>query len=111
MRALLALLLLANLVFLALSRGWLEPHAGLSALHQREPQRLAAQIDPRSVRVLDPAAAAAALAQRGPPATPASAAAAASAAAVSARDSRLAGEAEFSASAAAAARPAATAPR
>jgi len=54
MRVLLALLLLANLVFLALSRGWLEPHAGLSAMHQREPQRLAAQIEPDSVRVLAP---------------------------------------------------------
>jgi hypothetical protein len=54
MRALLALLLLANLVFLALSRGWLEPYAGLSAMHQREPQRLAAQIEPDSVRVLAP---------------------------------------------------------
>ena len=54
MRALLALLLLANLVFLALSRGWLEPYAGLSAMHQREPQRLAAQVEPDSVRVLAP---------------------------------------------------------
>lgn len=57
MRALLALLLLANLGFLALSRGWLEPHVGLSAMHQREPHRLNAQIEPQSVRVLEPPAA------------------------------------------------------
>ena len=57
MRALLALLVVANLAFLALSRGWLEPYVGLSAMHQREPHRLNAQIEPQSVRVLAPPAA------------------------------------------------------
>ena len=52
MRALVALLLLANLGFFALAQGWLQPFAGLSTHHEREPQRLAAQLDPASVRVL-----------------------------------------------------------
>ena len=47
MRTLVALLLLANLGFLALAQGWLQPYVGLSTHHEREPQRLAAQIDPR----------------------------------------------------------------
>jgi hypothetical protein len=66
MRALVALLLLANLGFLALARGWLQPWVGLSTAHEREPQRLAAQIEPESVRVLDARAAAAALAAAAP---------------------------------------------
>lgn len=53
MRALLALLLLANVAFFALTRGWLEPYVGLSTQHEREPQRLAAQLNPDSVSVLD----------------------------------------------------------
>lgn len=52
MRALIALLLLANLVFLALAQGWLQPLAGLSTQHEREPQRLAAQLHAETVRVL-----------------------------------------------------------
>lgn len=62
MRALVALLLLANLGFLALAQGWLQPYVGLSTQHEREPQRLAAQIHPESVRVraAGPAASAAA---------------------------------------------------
>ncbi len=51
MRTLVALLVLANLGFLALAQGWLQPYVGLSTQHEREPQRLAAQIDPHSVRV------------------------------------------------------------
>jgi hypothetical protein len=62
MRALLVLLVLANLGFIALSRGWLEPFVGLSTQHEREPQRLAAQLNAQSVRVLDPNAAGSALA-------------------------------------------------
>ncbi len=62
MRALLVLLVLANLGFFALSRGWLEPFVGLSTQHEREPQRLAAQLNAQSVRVLDPNAAGSALA-------------------------------------------------
>lgn len=57
LRWLVALLLLANLGFLALSSGWLAPAFSLSGSDQREPQRLAAQIDPNSIQVLPPAAA------------------------------------------------------
>ena len=57
MRALVALLLLANLLFLALAQGWLQPAAGLWPQQEREPQRLAAQLHPEIVRVLPPAAA------------------------------------------------------
>ncbi|MGL6108554.1 MAG: hypothetical protein ACRC2B_00490 [Rubrivivax sp.] len=53
MRTLLALLLLANLGFHALTQGWLEPYVGLSTRHEREPQRLQAQLNAPSVRVLD----------------------------------------------------------
>ncbi len=66
MRALLALLLLANLGFLALSQGWLAPWADLSTRQQREPERLAAQFNAESVRVLDPAAAGVALGSMAP---------------------------------------------
>jgi hypothetical protein len=71
MRALVALLLLANLGFFALAQGWLLPHVGLSTHHQREPQRLAGQLNADSVRVLAEgaaasAAAAAACIQAGP---------------------------------------------
>jgi hypothetical protein len=62
MRALVALLLLANLGFLALARGWLQPYVGLSTPYEREPQRLAAQVDPDAVRVRAVGAAAAAAA-------------------------------------------------
>jgi hypothetical protein len=51
MRTLAALLLLANLAFFALASGWLQPYVGLSTQHEREPQRLAAQVNPESVRV------------------------------------------------------------
>jgi hypothetical protein len=60
MRTLVALLLLANLGFFALARGWLQPYVGLSTHHEREPQRLAAQLNAESVRVLAAAAPAAA---------------------------------------------------
>jgi hypothetical protein len=56
MRALIALLLLANLGFFALTRGWLEPYVGLSTQHEREPLCLQAQLNASSVRVLDPKA-------------------------------------------------------
>lgn len=54
MRVLVALLLLANLLFLALAQGWLQPLASLWPQHEREPQRLAAQLNAQSVRVLPP---------------------------------------------------------
>ena len=52
MRALVALLLLANLGFLALAQGWLQPYVGLASAHEREPQRLALQVDAASVRIV-----------------------------------------------------------
>lgn len=56
LRALVALLLLANLGFLALSQGWLAPSISLGIADEREPQRLAAQIDPQSIQILAPLA-------------------------------------------------------
>lgn len=58
MRALVLLLALANLAWLALAQGWLLPYAGLAAPQQREPHRLAAQVNADSVRVLSAAEAA-----------------------------------------------------
>lgn len=52
LRALVAILLLANLAFLALARGWLEPVLSLSTRGDHEPQRLAAQINAQALRVL-----------------------------------------------------------
>ena len=60
MRTLVALLLLANLGFFGLARGWFQPHVGLSTQHEREPQRLAAQLNDGSVRVVAAGAAASA---------------------------------------------------
>jgi hypothetical protein len=60
MRALAALLLLTNLLFLALAQGWLLPLAGLSTHQEREPQRLVAQVHPEIVRIVAAGAAASA---------------------------------------------------
>lgn len=63
LRALVAALLLANLLFFAWTRGWLSPgllpppHAG-----EREPERLAAQRRPESIKLVTPQAASAAAA-------------------------------------------------
>ena len=65
LRVLVALLLVANLGFLALSRGWLAPAFSLRMAGEREPQRLAAQIDAQSIQVLAGGAASAALARAG----------------------------------------------
>lgn len=62
LRALVGLLLLANAVFFGWSQGWLDALLGTRAPGDREPQRLAQQLQPDSVRVLAPAAASAALA-------------------------------------------------
>ena len=51
LRSLLLLLLLANALFLAWTRGWLGESPQQA---QREPQRLAEQVDPQSVRLLPP---------------------------------------------------------
>lgn len=61
LRALLAALVVANLVFFAYSRGALDGLLGLRALGDREPERLARQFRPQSIRLLptSPAASAA----------------------------------------------------
>lgn len=58
LRALVVLLLLANLAFFAWARGWLgaPPHHA-----EREPERLAAQVRPDALTVLPPSSASAAL--------------------------------------------------
>jgi hypothetical protein len=52
LRILVALLLVANLAFFGLSRGWLQPVLSLSSPDEREPRRLAAQVNPQQLRVL-----------------------------------------------------------
>ena len=77
MRWLVLLLVLANVAFFALAQGWLAPLAVLSTSAQREPQRLAAQVQPQALRIVATGAATAAAAS----AATAAAAAAATAAA------------------------------
>jgi len=60
MRALVAALLLANLVFYAWTQGWLDNVVGVRAAGDREPERLAHQVRPEVVRILTPQAVAAA---------------------------------------------------
>jgi hypothetical protein len=62
LRALVVLLLLANLAFWAWSTGALQAF-GLAPASERDPQRLAQQIQPEAVRVLPAAAALAALSE------------------------------------------------
>ena len=62
LRALLALLLLANLLFFGWAGGWLAPAFPAPGTGDREPGRVAAQVAPERVTVLAPAAASAALA-------------------------------------------------
>lgn len=57
LRTLVALLLLANLAFWGWSQGWLDGVVGVKAIGDREPERLARQVHPESVRVLAPQAA------------------------------------------------------
>lgn len=59
-RWIVAALLLANLVFFAWSKGWLDEATGLRARGDREPERLQKQVRPESVRVVTPQAVAAA---------------------------------------------------
>ena len=61
LRALLAALLLANLVFFGWARGWFAPTWPAPRASQHEPGRLAAQVAPERVTVLSAAAASAAL--------------------------------------------------
>jgi hypothetical protein len=54
LRALVVILMLANLAFHGWTQGWLTEVLGLSPDGDREPQRLAAQVDPAALRVLPP---------------------------------------------------------
>lgn len=61
LRALLVLLIGANVLFFAWAQGWLAPTWPPPRAGEREPQRLAAQVQPERIRVLTPQAASAAL--------------------------------------------------
>jgi hypothetical protein len=65
LRALAALLLLANLLFLAWTQGWLSPALPLPHQGEREPERLARQLRPEAVQPVSAAAASAARAAAG----------------------------------------------
>ena len=52
LRALLVLLVIANLIFFAFSRGALDGLLGLRALGDREPERLVNQVRPQTIRLL-----------------------------------------------------------
>jgi hypothetical protein len=69
LRTLVVLLLLSNLAFFGWMHGWLTPIVGIDPAGEREPQRLKAQVQPQTIRVLGQAPAAAE-----PPAAPAVAA-------------------------------------
>jgi hypothetical protein len=60
LRAMLLLLLIANALFFAWTRGWLAPAGPPPGRGDREPERLAAQVRPERVVVVKPQAAAAA---------------------------------------------------
>ena len=55
LRALVALLLVANLAFFGWSQGWLDGVVGVSARGDREPERLARQVDPDRIVILSAA--------------------------------------------------------
>ena len=57
LRALVALLLLANLGFFAWTHGWLDGVVGVRATGDREPERLTRQVRPETVKILPPSAA------------------------------------------------------
>ena len=57
LRALVVALILANLAFFGWTRGWLDDVAGVRARGDREPERLARQVRPESVRILPASAA------------------------------------------------------
>ena len=52
LRLLVGLLLLANVVFYSWSHGWLDQFVGVRAQGDREPGRLALQVEPQRVRVV-----------------------------------------------------------
>ena len=85
LRWMLALVVVANLLFLAWSQHWLAP-LGLGPVSQSEPQRLSQQMHPEAIvlRPAQPAASASAAAPQGAPAVIAASAASAPAAEASA---------------------------
>ena len=50
LRSLLAALVVANLLFFAFTRGWFDGLLGLNSLGDREPERLATQVQPETIR-------------------------------------------------------------
>lgn len=66
LRAIVLLLLVANALFFAWTQGWLEGVTGTRTHAEREPERLARQINADRVVVLSPSAAASATAPRAP---------------------------------------------
>lgn len=54
LRIVVGLLLLANLAFYAWSQGWIDGLVGVRAHGDREPERLAKQVQPEAVRILTP---------------------------------------------------------
>jgi hypothetical protein len=62
LKALAALLLLANAVFFGWTQGWLDDWIGVRSKPEREPERLARQVRPQSVVILSPTSARAAAA-------------------------------------------------
>ena len=57
LRALIALLLLANLAFFAWAQGWLDGVVGVRSTGDREPERMLRQVHPELIRILPPGAA------------------------------------------------------
>ncbi len=55
MRALIALLLLANLAFFAWTQGWLDSVVGIRSIGDREPERVLRQVRLELIRILPPA--------------------------------------------------------
>lgn len=68
LRALLALVLLANVLFFAWAQGWLEPAWMAPRQAEREPGRIGAQVRPEAITVLPATAASAAVAASRTPA-------------------------------------------
>lgn len=56
LRWLVALLLIANLVFWAWTQGWMDNLVGMRARGDREPERLAHQVRPETMRIVTPQA-------------------------------------------------------
>lgn len=73
LRVLVALLLLANLAFYAWTQGWLDGVVSVRSIGDREPERLARQVRPETVRILPAGAASAPSAAASAPSPAASA--------------------------------------